>query len=180
MVGEVLYAAYGHAGPHDALLLYLCVAMAVLLVVAFVAATGALRLLAALARERRTLYRARKLTPEKVVGYKRPAHTEEDPNLMSRRIVERSEQIRRSLRAGPSEVEIAMCTLGYSACADDLLTLIELANKMPPECGPIGRLRMRAAVRLATNSLANTRKAFRQYARATPSAGARQNGTRWS
>jgi hypothetical protein len=54
------------------------------------------------------------------------ARAEDTPELLSRRIIERSEQIQCALSAGSSEIEIAMCAMGYSACADDLLALIEL------------------------------------------------------
>jgi hypothetical protein len=153
---------------HDGRLLGICVAATVLLVMASVAATGAVRTLGGLVRERRTLHIARNLTPEKIIGYRSPARVEETPGLISRRIVERSEQIRRALAAGPSEIEMAMCAVGYSACADDLLALIQRVGERLPKSDPISRLRMRTAVRRAADSLARTRKAFPPHVRPAP------------
>jgi len=160
-----------HAGSHDVHLLALCVAVGVVLVVVSVVAMRASQVLSARKRGRSALHRARSLTPEKIVAYKGPAQAEDTPELLSRRIIERAEQIQWALSAGSSEIEIAMCAMGYSACADDLLTLIELAGEQFPKSGPVRRLRMIAAVRRARDSLALTRRAFPPRTRAGPPAG---------
>jgi hypothetical protein len=167
----VSFVTSQHTGTHDTRLLGLCVVVAALLIVASAAATEAAPVLAAFLRERRVLHRARNLTPEQIVGYKGSARGGDTPELISRRIVERSEQIRRALGTGPSEIEITMCAIGYSACADDLLALIQLVSELFPRCGPVCRLRMRTAVRRSADSLARTRRAFPPYARAGPSIG---------
>jgi hypothetical protein len=167
-----------HAGSHDARLLGLCVAVGVVLVVASVVAMKTSQVLSARKRGRSALHRARNLTPEKIVACKGPARAEDTPELLSRRIIERSKQIQCALSAGPSEIEIAMCAMGYSACADDLLALIELVGERFPKSGPVRRLRMRATVRRATDSLALTRRAFPPRARAGPPAGSKDKDAR--
>ena len=164
------------AGSHEGRLLGICVAATALLVIVSVALKRALPALLALVPERRILHRARNLTPERIVSYKNPARVEETPVLISRRIVERSVQIRRALAAGPSEIEISMCAMGYSACADDLLALIRLVCDRFPKSNPICQLRMHTAVRRATDSLAHTRKAFPPHVRpAAPAAGSEED-----
>ena len=160
-----------HAGSHDALLLSLCVAVGVVLVVASVVAISTSHVLSAWRRGGSALHRAHNLTPEKIVAYKGPARAADTPELLSCQIIERSEQIQWALSTGSSEIEIAMCAMGYSACADDLLALIELAGEQFPKSGPVRRLRILAAVRRATDSLALTRRAFPPRARAGPPTG---------
>jgi hypothetical protein len=169
-VHMVSLAPSEHAGLHDARLLGLCVAVVVVLVVASVVAMRTSQVPSAQRRGGSVLHRAHNLTPEKIVAYKGPARAEDTPELLSRRIIERSEQIQRALSTRCSEIEIAMCAMGYSACADDLLALIELTAELFPESGPIRRLRMCAAVRRATSSLALTRRAFPPHAHAGPPA----------
>ena len=164
------------AGSHDGRLLGICVAATALLVIASVALKRALPALLALVPERRILHWARNLTPERIVSYKYPARVEETPVLISRRIVERSVQIRRALADEPSEIEISMCAMGYSACADDLLALIQLVSDRFPKSNPICQLRMRTAVRRATDSLARTRKTFPPHVRpGAPAAGSEED-----
>jgi len=163
-----------HAGSHEARMLGLCLAVGVVLVVASLVATRVVtktsQVLSARKRGRSALHRAHNLTPEKIVAYKGPARAADAPELLSRQIIERSEQIQWALSTGSSEIEIAMCAMGYSACADDLLALIELAGEQFPKSGPVRRLKMLAAVRRATDSLALTRRAFPPRARAGPPA----------
>jgi hypothetical protein len=156
------------AGSADGRLLGLGVAAAGLLVVASVGATQACLILKGLVRTWRTAHRRRNLTPQKIVGYKGPARPEETPDVISRTIVERSEQIQRALAAKPSEVEVAMCAIGYSTCVGDLFVLSQLVRDRYPTCGPIHQLRMRVALRRAADSLARTRKALPTHARAGP------------
>ena len=156
------------AGSPDDRLLGLGLAVSALLVAASVAATRALFALRGLARAWRTAHRRRNLTPQKIVGYEGPARPEETPDLISRRIVERSEQIQRALAAKPSEVEVAMCAIGYSTCVGDLLVLSQLVRDRYPTCGPIRQLRMRVALRHAAGSLVRTRKGLPACARSGP------------
>lgn len=104
-------------------------------------------------------YRVRELSPEKIVGY-RDSEEPDTPEQLSRRIAERSDQIRRTLLGEPSEAEVEMCALGCSACMDDLITLTLLVNEELPRSGPIRRLRLRVAWRRATDSLSRTREAL--------------------
>jgi hypothetical protein len=153
------------AGFPDGRMLGLGFAVAALLVIASLAAARARSSLRDLVRAWRTAHRRRNLTPQKIVGYEGPARPEETPDLISRRIVERSEQIRRALAAKPSEVEVTMCAIGYSACVHDLLALSRLVKVRSSTCGPIRQLRMRVALGRAADSLARTRKALPACAR---------------
>ena len=148
------------AGFPDGRLLGLGFAVAALLVVASLAAAPARYALWDLVRALRTAHRRRNLTPQKIVGYEGPARPEETPGLISRRIVERSEQIQRALAAKPSEVEVTMYAIGYSTCVRDLIALTQLVKDRAPTCGPIRKLKMRVALRRAADSLARTRKAL--------------------
>ena len=104
-------------------------------------------------------YRARKLSPEKIVGHE-DAEEPRSPERLSRQIVERSEQIHQALRKAPSEAEVEMYTFGYRACANDLVTLTRLVNDEFPESGLIRRARLEAARRRAAGSLSRLREAF--------------------
>lgn len=157
--------------PHYGGLLGACIVAAGLLVLASLATPVIMRALAAGLAHRTTLPGARNLTPEGIVAYRSPARVKETPALVSRRIVERSEEIRRALRAEPSDIEVTMCALGYSACTDDLLALAELAGERLPGSGPVRRLMMCAALRRASDSLARTRKALREHDRVGPFSG---------
>jgi hypothetical protein len=155
------------AGSHDGRLLGMGVAVAALLMIVFVATMWGGRALRVLVRAGRTAHRTRSLTPEKIVGYKGPARVEVTPGLISHRIVESSEQIRRVLAAEPSETEVAMCAMGYSACANDLLVLRQIVDQRTPTSGPIRRFRMRRAVRRAAGSLARPQGASGAHPRRT-------------
>ena len=148
------------AGSPDGRLLCLGFAVAALLAIASVAATRARFALRGLVRAWRTAHLRRNLTPQKIVGYEGPARPEETPGLISRRIVERSEQIQTALAAKPSEVEVAMCAIGYYTCVHDLFALSRLVKDRSPRCGPIRQLRMRVALSRAADSLAHIRKAL--------------------
>jgi hypothetical protein len=105
-------------------------------------------------------YRARRLSPEAIVEHQ-PLETHADtPEELSRRIVERADEIHRTLLESPSEVQVEMCTLGYRACVNDIITLTHLINEESKTAGPIRRLRLRAARRRATDSLSMAREAM--------------------
>ncbi len=152
-------------GAPDGRPLGLGFAVAALLLIASMAITRARLALSRLRRAWRSAHRRRNLTPQKIVGYEGPARPGETPDLISRRIVERSEQIHKALAAKPSEVEVAMCAIGYSTCVQDLFVLAQLVKNRAPTCGPIRQLRMRVAIRRAADSLSRTRKALPACAR---------------
>ena len=79
---------------------------------------------------------------------------------LSRGIVERADEIRRALFESPSDVQVEMCTLGYRACVNDVITLTHLANEELPNANPIRRLKLRAALKRATDALSGAREAM--------------------
>jgi hypothetical protein len=105
-------------------------------------------------------YRARRLSPEAIVGYRTYVRESDVPEELSRRIVERADEIHRTLLESPSEVQVEMCTLGYRACVNDMITLTHLINEESKSAGPIRRLRLRSARRRATDSLSMAREAM--------------------
>lgn len=107
-------------------------------------------------------YRPRRITPGDIVEY-RGAEESLSPEELSRQIVERSDQIRRTLLGEPSEVEVEMCALGCSACMDDLITLALLIKEEQARSGPVRRMKLGAAYRRATDSLSRTRQALCLY-----------------
>lgn len=113
--------------------------------------------LATLVRETVLRYRARRLSPEKIVGYESPEEPT-SPERLCRQIVERSERIHQVLQEAPSDVEVEMCVFGYRACADDLVTLARLVDKELPKSGPVRRVRLQAVRRRAAGSLSRSRR----------------------
>ncbi len=106
-------------------------------------------------------YRARRLSPEAIVGYNRPQQTGTGtPEEISHLIVERADEIHRTLLESPSEVQVEMCALGYRACVNDMITLTHLINEESKTSGPIRRLRLRSARKRATDSLSVAREAM--------------------
>ena len=105
-------------------------------------------------------YRARRLSPEAIVEYRTRAGETETPEKLSRRIVERADEIHRTLLESPSEVQVEMCALGYRACVNDMITLTHLINEESKSAGPVKRLRLRSARRRATDSLSVAREAM--------------------
>ncbi len=105
-------------------------------------------------------YRARQLSPEAIVGYRTRERETDTPEELSRRIVERTDEIHRTLLESPSEVQVEMCALGYRACVNDMITLTHLINEESKSASPVKRLRLRAARRRATDSLSVAREAM--------------------
>jgi hypothetical protein len=106
-------------------------------------------------------YWARRLSPDAIVEHRVQETTHADtPEELSRRIVERADEIHRTLLESPSEVQVEMCTLGYRACINDMITMTHLINEESKNVGPIRRLRLRAARRRATDSLSMAREAM--------------------
>lgn len=106
-------------------------------------------------------YRARRLSPEAILRNQAPAEVPSDtPEELSRRIVERADEIQRTLLESPSEVQVEMCALGYRTCVNDMITLTHLAKEEMKTAGPVKRLKLRAARRRATGSLSGAREAM--------------------
>jgi hypothetical protein len=106
-------------------------------------------------------YRARRLSPEEIVRHRAaPEARPETPEELSRRIVERADEIHRTLLESPSEVQVEMCALGYRACVNDMITLTHLVNEGMNTAGPVKRFKLRAARRRATDSLNGAREAM--------------------
>ncbi len=106
-------------------------------------------------------FRARRLSPEDIVGYRTVVdQSQADTAVLSRSIVERAGEIRRTLLAAPSEVQVEMCVLGYRACVNDMITLTHLASEEAKTSRPIRRLKLRRQRRLATDALTAAREAL--------------------
>ena len=105
-------------------------------------------------------FRMRAISPEAITSYwRRPPETD-SPEALSRSIVERATEIRRSLAEEPSEIRVEMCTLGYKACVNDMITLTHLTNEEIPNTGFLRRMRLRRARKKATDALAEARNAL--------------------
>lgn len=106
----------------------------------------------------------RSISPESIVGYRPPetltGSEEQSPRELSRSIVERSEEIRRALAESPSEVQVEMCAIGYRSCVNDMISLTHKINAALPEANFFEKMRLRAARRRATDSLAKARQAL--------------------
>ena len=105
-------------------------------------------------------YWSRRLSPEDIMRHQARESRADTPEELSHRIVERADQIHRTLLESPSEVQVEMCALGYQACVNDMITLTHLINDEYPDAGPVRRLRLRAARRRATDSLSGAREAM--------------------
>ncbi|QIN77893.1 hypothetical protein GBA65_04470 [Rubrobacter marinus] len=103
---------------------------------------------------------ARRISPEDIVGYRTVEELQADAGALSRSIVERAEEIRRTLLSSPSEVQVEMCALGYRACVNDMITLTHLASEESKSAGPLKRLGLRRHRRLAANALTAAREAL--------------------
>jgi hypothetical protein len=106
----------------------------------------------------------RSISPENIVGYRPPevasGSEEQPPQELSHSIVERSEEIRRTLSESPSGIQIEMCAIGYRSCVNDMISLTHKINAALPEANFFERMRLRSARRRATDSLAKARQAL--------------------
>jgi hypothetical protein len=109
---------------------------------------------------RNPVYGARRLSPEAIVKSRERESPAETPEELSRRIVERADEIHHTLLASPSEIQIEMCALGYRACVNDMITLTHLVNEEVPSVGPIRRFKLRTACQRATDSLSGAKEAM--------------------
>lgn len=103
---------------------------------------------------------ARRLSPQAIAGYRARRRESQSPEELSRSIVERATEIRRTLAESPSEIRIEMCTLGYRACVNDMITLTHLINEELPDSSFFGRLKLRRARKKATDALTGAREAL--------------------
>jgi hypothetical protein len=106
----------------------------------------------------------RSISPESITG-QRPTEDEAEeaersPWEMSRSIVERAEEIRRTMSESPSEVQVEMCAMGYRTCVNDMVKLTHGINAALQETNFVERVRLRSARRRATDSLSKTRQAL--------------------
>lgn len=105
-------------------------------------------------------HRLRRLSPEAIVGH-RPRRRAESPETLSRSIVERAAEIRRSLTELPAdETRVEMCALGYRTCANDMITLTHLVNESLPNAPFLQRIKLRRARKKAIDALAEAREAI--------------------
>ena len=105
-------------------------------------------------------HRLRRLSPEAIVRH-RPRRRDESPESLSRSIVERAGEIRRSLTELPAdETRVEMCALGYRACANDMITLTHLVNEALPNAPLVQRLKLRRARKRAIDALSEAREAI--------------------
>jgi hypothetical protein len=103
----------------------------------------------------------RRLSPEAIAGYRSRVSFTDSPEALSRAIVERAEEIQRSLAESPAdEVRVEMCALGYRACANDMITLTHLTNEALPNASFLKRLRLRRSRKRAIDALSEARKAL--------------------
>jgi hypothetical protein len=106
-------------------------------------------------------HRLRRLSPEAIVGHRPRRPQAESPESLSRSIVERAAEIRRSLAELPAdETRVEMCALGYRACANDMITLTHLVNEALPNAPLLERLKLRRARKKAIDALAEAREAI--------------------
>ena len=105
-------------------------------------------------------YRMRQLSPELIARYRYRRPDTSSPEELSRSIVERASEIRRSLAEEYSEIRVEMCTLGYRACVNDMITLTHLANEELPNAGLFRRIALRRARKRATDALVEAREAL--------------------
>ncbi len=105
-------------------------------------------------------YRMRRLSPEAIAAQRTRQPAGDTPEDLSRSIVERATEIRRTLAESPSEIRIEMCSLGYRACVNDMITLTHLANQELPNANFLRRFKLHRARKKATDALAEAREAL--------------------
>ena len=105
-------------------------------------------------------FRMRAISPEAIAGNGPEAPRTDSPEALSRSIIERATEIRRTLAEEPTEIRVEMCTLGYRACVNDMITLTHLTNEELPNAGLLRRMKLRRARKKATDALAGAREAL--------------------
>ena len=102
----------------------------------------------------------RRLSPERITGYRQRVTVEDSPESLSRSIIERTVEIRRTLKETPSDVQVEMCALGYRACANDMITLTNLTNQQLRDAPALQRFKLRQSKKRAMEALSATREAM--------------------
>ena len=105
-------------------------------------------------------YRMPRISPVVIAGYRYRRPATDSPEELSHSIVERATEIRRTLAEEYSEIRVEMCTLGYRACVNDMITLTHLANEELPNAGLFRRMKLRRARKKATDALVEAREAL--------------------
>lgn len=103
-------------------------------------------------------YQVRRVSPEEIIGYNSEPVSEVTAGQLSRSIVERSEEIRRTLQGSPAEIQVEMCAFGYRACVDDMITLTHLIKESLPDASLTEKVKLRRDRRRATEALAKARE----------------------
>lgn len=119
----------------------------------------ALVVLAASLRRARLRFRARRLSPQKIVGYE-GSEEPPSPGQLCWHIVERSHQIHETLRRHPSAAQVEACILGHAACMHDLSSLTGLITDRLPKSGPLRRRQLGLVRWAATRSIRRAGEAF--------------------
>ena len=106
-------------------------------------------------------YGIHRLSPQAIAGYRAHDPATNSPEALSRAIVERAEEIQHALEESPSdEVRVEMCTLGYRACANDMITLTHLTNEALPTASFLRRVKLRRSRKKAIDALSDARRAL--------------------
>jgi hypothetical protein len=106
-------------------------------------------------------YGIHRLSPQAIAGYRACDPATNSPEALSRAIVERAEEIQHALEESPSdEVRVEMCTLGYRACANDMITLTHLINEALPTASFLRRVKLRRSRKKAIDALSEARRAL--------------------
>ena len=106
-------------------------------------------------------YSIHRLSPQAIAGYRARDPATNSPEALSRAIVERAEEIQHALEESPSdEVRVEMCTLGYRACANDMITLTHLINEALPTASFLRRVKLRRSRKKAIDALSEARRAL--------------------
>jgi hypothetical protein len=116
--------------------------------------------LAASARAALLVYDLKTLSPHQVSSFQGRCASP-GPELLARRIVECSSQIRVTMLEDPSEDEIETCIVGYRSCVDDMVTLAAMVGEEREKSGPLRRLKLRMVRGEALHSLACARETLR-------------------
>ena len=109
---------------------------------------------------RAAYFSMRRVSPEAIATHRTQRPVADTPEELSHSIVERATEIRRTLGESPSEIRIEMCTLGYRACVNDMITLTHLTNEELPNANFLRRHKLRRARKKATAALAEAREAL--------------------
>jgi hypothetical protein len=116
--------------------------------------------LAASARVALLVYDLKTLSPRQVSSFQGRCASP-GPELLARRIVECSSQIRATMLEDPSEDEIKTCIVGYRSCVNDMVTLVAMVAQERPKSGVLRRLKLRMARGEARHALACAREGLR-------------------